>query len=88
MLDFIKLHWHQQAELEKTRAECDMKLDELSKVVQSNLWPRYGEDEVTFAIQEAACDRAQACPIPAISQDSYELPLEARKVHSSETHFI
>lgn len=54
--DEVKLNWHQQVELEKTMADCDTKLDEVSKAVQSNLWPRYGEDEVNFAIEEAEAD--------------------------------
>lgn len=75
----VKLNRHQQAELEKTMAECDTKLDKVSRAVQSNLWPRYGEDEVNFTIQEAeaACDRATA--ITAISRDSYEQHLELAK---------
>ncbi len=65
----------------------DAKLDEVRQTVQSNLWRRYGEDEVTSAIQEAgiACDRAHACPITAINRDGYELQLEGvrRLVHDA-----
>lgn len=74
----VKLEKHLQDDLEKTMAECDAKLDEVRKTVQSNLWQRYGVDEVTSAIQEAgiACDRANAFPITAINRDGYELQLE------------
>lgn len=66
---------HQQEELKKTMIECDAKLDEVWKAVQSNLWPRSGEGEVSSAILEAgrACERAQAIPMAAINRDSYEL---------------
>lgn len=79
--DEVKLSRHQQAELEKTMAECETKLDEVSKAVQSNLWPRYGEDEVNLAIEEAeaACDGARASSAAAVSRDSYELRLELAK---------
>lgn len=79
--DKVKLNRHQQAALEKTMAECDTKLDEVRKTVQSYLWPRYGEDEVNFAFEEAeaACDRAYESLINAISRDSYEPHLELAK---------
>ncbi len=68
----VKLDKHQQAELEKTMEECDTRLGEIREAVQSNLWPRYGKEEVDSAIQEAenACDIAQASPITAINRDA------------------
>lgn len=68
---------HQQDELEKTMTEYNARLDEVRKAVQSNLWPRYGEDEVSSAILEAgrACERAQAIPMVAINRDGYKLQL-------------
>lgn len=83
----VKLDKHQQAELERTMEECDMRLGEIREAVQSNLWSRYGKEEVDFAIQEAgkACDRAQASPITAINRDGYELQLERvrRLIHDA-----
>lgn len=72
----VKLDKHQQAELERTMEECDIR-----EAVQSNLWPRYSKEEVDSAIQETekACDRAQASPITAINRDGYELQLEGAK---------
>ena len=34
----------QQSELEKTFQECEVRLDEVRGMIQSNLWPRYRED--------------------------------------------
>ncbi|XP_039503109.1 uncharacterized protein LOC120459751 [Pimephales promelas] len=74
----VKLNKHQQAELEQTMEECDMRLRDIREAVQANLWPRYGKEDVDFAFQEAeeACDRAQASPVTAINRDGYELLLE------------
>lgn len=79
----VKLDKDQQADLERTIEECDMKLEEIREAVQFKLWPRYGKEEVDFAIQEAekACDRAKEIPVTAINRDGYELQLErARKL--------
>lgn len=35
-----------QADLEKTEAHCDRRLDEVLKVIQDEMWVRYGEDEL------------------------------------------
>lgn len=74
----VKLGKHQRDDLEKTMEECNVELDEVRKAVQSNLWRRYGENEVISAIQEAgkACERANECPITAVNRDGYELQLE------------
>ena len=78
---------HQQAELEKTIEECDARLRDIREAVQSNLWPRYGKEEVHSAIEEAekACDRAQASPIAAINRDGYEMQLRGaeRLIHEA-----
>ena len=83
----VKLGKHQQDELEKTMEECVTRLDEVRKAVQSNLWQRYGDEEVSSAIQEAgvACERTHACPITAINRDGYELQLEGvrRLIHKA-----
>lgn len=85
----VKLGKHQQAELERTMEECDTRLGEIREAVQSNLWPRYGKEEVNSAIQEAenACDRAHASPITAINRDGFELQLERAKklIHDAIT---
>lgn len=39
-----ELSKEKQAELEKTFQECEAQLDEVKEMVQSNLWPRYGEN--------------------------------------------
>ncbi|KAG7470251.1 hypothetical protein JOB18_004401 [Solea senegalensis] len=83
----VKLDMHQQAELEKTIGECDARLGDIREAVQSNLWPRYGEEELYSAIEKAeeACERAQASPITAINRDGFELQLrgEERLIHEA-----
>lgn len=71
----------QHADLEKTIHECEVRLEEVRKIVLSNLWSRYGEDEIETAIQEAetACDRAAAIPIIAVNKDGYEFQLNGAK---------
>lgn len=53
-----------QTELEKTFQECKARLDEVREKIQSNLWPRYGKNEVKSAIHEAetACDGVAQIP--------------------------
>lgn len=77
----------QQADLEKTIHECKVRLEEVRKIVQScpkilsNLWSRYGEDEIETAIQEAerACDRAAAIHTIVVNKDGYEFQLNDMK---------
>lgn len=37
---------------EKTINDCETKLDEVRRIVQNNLWSRYGENLMKTAIQE------------------------------------
>lgn len=52
-----------------------LRLDEVREMVQSNLWPRYGENEVRSAIHEAetACDGVAQIPVTAVNRDGFEL---------------
>lgn len=63
--------------LEKTINECETRLDEVRKIVQTNLLSRYGQDELRAAIREAegACDDVAAILVPAVNQDGYEKQL-------------
>ncbi|XP_055768950.1 uncharacterized protein LOC129844827 [Salvelinus fontinalis] len=71
----------QQTELEKTFQECEVRLDEVRGMIQSNLWPRYGEDEVKSAIKEAetACDGVTQIPVMAVNRDGFELRWDGAK---------
>ena len=71
----------QQTELEKTFQECEVRLDEVRGMIQSNLWPRYREDEVKSAIKEAetACDGVAQIPVNAVNRDGFELQWDGAK---------
>lgn len=43
----------QETDLDKTITDCETRLDEFRKIVQTILQTRNGEDELTAAIQEA-----------------------------------
>lgn len=76
-----KLHPTLQSDLTKTTEECHARLEEVRKSVQSKLWSRYAEGELTFTIKEAeaACEGAHAIPIAAVNKDGYELRLDGVK---------
>ncbi len=71
----VELSKQQEADLEKTVNDCEAKLDEVRKIVQTNLWSRYGQDELRAAIKEAerACDNVAATPVSAVNRDGYEM---------------
>lgn len=54
-----------EAEIAKTAAECERRLDEVQKAAQEEMWARYGETKIgsRFTEAEAACDRAQGNPM-------------------------
>lgn len=68
----------QQSDLEKTIHECEGRLEEVRNIVLSNLWLRYGKDEMEAAIQEVqrVCDKAAEIPVIAVSRDGYEFQLQ------------
>jgi len=76
-----ELDKQQQADFEKTIHECEVRLEEVKQIVLSNLWSRYGKDEMGTAIQEAetACDRAAATPVVAVNRDGFEFQLDGAK---------
>lgn len=76
-----KLSKEKQTEVEKTFQECEARLDEVREIVQSNLWPRYGENEVKSAIHEAetACDGVAQIPVTAVNRDGFELRWDSVK---------
>ncbi|KAL1254330.1 hypothetical protein QQF64_016559 [Cirrhinus molitorella] len=70
-----------QADLEKTINDSEARLEEVRNIVLSNLWSRYGKDEMETAIQEAerACERAAEIPVIAVNRDGYEFQLDSAK---------
>lgn len=48
----VELGKQEQADFEKTIQECEVRLEEVRKIVLFNLWSRYGKDEMGTAIQE------------------------------------
>jgi len=67
----------QEADIKKTASECDEKFNEVEKIVQINLWSRYGLHEVTGAITaaEKTCDRVANIAIDSSEYENYEVQL-------------
>lgn len=76
----VAVAW-QHADLEKTIEDCDARLKEERKIVQSNLWSRDREDELKTAIKEAEATSEGVSGIPdsAVNKDGYELQLDSVK---------
>ena len=76
-----KLDLQQQIDLEKTIEDCNARLEEVRSIVQSNLWSRYGEEELKSAIKEAeeACEGVGAVAVSAVNKDGYELQFNGEK---------
>ena len=76
-----KLDLQQQIDLQKTIEDGDARLEEVRYIVQSNLWSRYGEEELKYAIKEAeeACEGVGAVAVSAVKKDGYELQFDGAK---------
>lgn len=72
-----ELDKRQEADLEKTIDDCESKLEEVKQIVQSNLWKKYGQDELYTAIQEAekACNDASDIKVLTVNKSAYEVQL-------------
>lgn len=77
----MTLDKQQQVDLAKTIEDCNTRLDEVKRTVQSNLWSRYGKGKLTFAIEEAesACEGAHAIPVSVVNKDAYEHQVDGAK---------
>ncbi len=73
----VELEMQQAADIEKTVGDCETKLEEVRKIVQFNLWQRYGQEELTVAVQEAekACDHSASIPVAGVNCEGYEVQL-------------
>jgi hypothetical protein len=76
-----KLDLQLQIDLQKTMEDCDAMLEEVRYIVQSNLWSRYGEEELKHAMKEAeeACEGVGAVVVSAVNKDGYELQFDGAK---------
>ncbi|XP_036007830.1 uncharacterized protein LOC118567254 [Fundulus heteroclitus] len=77
----VKLQPNEESDLSKTTEDCRNRLEEVRTSVQSSLWSRYAEGELTFAIEEAesACEQARGIPVSLINKDAYEHKVETGK---------
>lgn len=76
-----ELNKQQEADLEKTINDCETRLGEVRKIIQTNLWSRYGEGLIETAIQEAekVCEDVAAIPVTGVNRDGYEMQLTFMK---------
>lgn len=76
-----ELDKQQEADLEKTINDCETRLGEVRRIVQSNLWSRYGGNLMKTAIQEAekVCEDVAAIPVSGVNRDRYEIQLTFMK---------
>ena len=76
-----KLDLQLQIDLQKTMEDCDAMLEEVRYIVQSNLWSRYGEEELKHAMKEAeeACEGVGAVVVSAVNKDGPELQFDGAK---------
>uniref|UniRef100_A0AAV2M3W4 Gag-like protein n=1 Tax=Knipowitschia caucasica TaxID=637954 RepID=A0AAV2M3W4_KNICA len=58
----------QRADLDKTKTECETKLDELKDIILKTLWSKYGEEELKIVV-EAAESEAECVGAIELSQD-------------------
>lgn len=72
------LSMQQEADIRKTASECDAKFNEVERIVQDNLWSRYGLHEVTDAISaaEKACDRVASMAVDGNDYENYEVQID------------
>lgn len=75
--DEVELEEQQIADFERTVKDCEKKSDEVGRIVQTNLWTRYGKDELSAAVWEAekAHDHAAAIHVNGINCEGYEVQL-------------
>lgn len=89
--DEAELTEQQQADLEKTASECELKLKEVKTLLQNTLWSSFGDGEMSVALQvaETECERAAGVS-PDMDKEAYvfilnhlkELVKDAKDVHS------
>nr|XP_017209463.2 uncharacterized protein LOC108181536 [Danio rerio] len=66
----------QKDDLEKTASDCELKLDEVKVLLHERLWTRYGDVELSTALQvaEAESDRVEAVD-PTGNHEAYDFML-------------
>lgn len=71
------LEKQQEADIEETIKEAEVRMEEIKDLVQTNLWARYGKDELKTSILEAedAIDQADKVPLESNNLEGYEVHL-------------
>ena len=67
----------EELDVERTANEAEARFGEVRRIVQTNLWSRYGQYAITTAITEGekACGRAEKLPVESTHLDAYEMHL-------------
>ena len=67
----------QEEDIERTEREAETKLKEIKDIVQTNLWSRYGKNDLETAIFEAekANDKAETLPVESANLEGFEVHL-------------
>ncbi|XP_072308735.1 uncharacterized protein [Eucyclogobius newberryi] len=63
----------QRADLEKTKSECENRLDELKDLIMSTLWAKYGEEELNMVVETAESEAERVGAIqPNEDEEGYD----------------
>ena len=67
----------EELDVEGTANEAEARFGEVRRIVQTNLWSRYGQYAITTAIIEGekACGQAEKLPVESTHLDAYEVHL-------------
>lgn len=66
----------QKADLEKTASECELKLKEVKGLLQETLWAKYGDVELSTALQVAEAESERvAAVVPDGNHEAYDFML-------------
>ncbi|KAJ0023822.1 hypothetical protein NQD34_003721 [Periophthalmus magnuspinnatus] len=63
----------QRADLEKTKSECENRLDELKGIILTTLWAKYGEEELKMVVETAESEAVRVGAIePNEDEEGYD----------------
>src|SRR4029434_2722867 len=73
----VVLEKQQERDIKRTENEAETKFEEVKDTVQTNLWSRYGKNELEMAILEAenAFDQANGVVVESTNVECYEVHL-------------
>ncbi|KAJ3603953.1 hypothetical protein NHX12_028694 [Muraenolepis orangiensis] len=77
----VELDKQQTADLEKRIKDCEMRVVEVGRIVQTNLWTGYGQDEMSTAVQgaERAHSHAERIHVESVDYEGFDTQPEAEK---------